>query len=54
MTLAKVRNLPESHPYVTSELGEIREQLEFEQRLVGGSSIMDLQREMWTIRGSFP
>ncbi|RPA72906.1 general substrate transporter [Ascobolus immersus RN42] len=52
MTLAKVRNLPESHPYVATELAEIREQLEFEQRLVGGSSFWDLQREMWTIRGN--
>ena len=28
------------------------EQLENERRLIGGASFMDLQREMWTIKGN--
>ncbi|KAE8450141.1 hypothetical protein EG329_006922 [Mollisiaceae sp. DMI_Dod_QoI] len=34
------------------ELDEMRDQLENERRLVGGASFMDLQREMWTIKGN--
>ena len=51
-TLAKVRNLPEAHPYVQAELTEIRDQLEYEARLIAGSGFWDLQREMWTIPGN--
>ncbi|CCX34490.1 general substrate transporter [Pyronema domesticum] len=51
-TLAKVRNLPVEHEYVQSELAEIRENLEHEQRLIAGSGFWDLQKEMWTIRGN--
>ena len=50
--LARVRNLPQSHPYVQTELAEMQAQLEEERSLVGGSSFWDLQREMWTISGN--
>jgi len=50
--LVTLRNLPADHPYVRMELEEMAEQLEMERRLVGGSSFMDLQREMWTIPGN--
>ncbi|KAG9241119.1 putative quinate permease [Calycina marina] len=48
-TLVKIRNLPADHPYVRMELEDMAEQLESERRIIGGSSFMDLQREMWTI-----
>lgn len=51
-TLARVRNLPVSHEYVQNELHEIRENLEMEKRLIGGSGFLDLQKEMWTVRGN--
>lgn len=51
-TLGRVRNLPGDHEYVQAELHEMREQLEFEARLTGGSGFWDLQKEMWTIRGN--
>lgn len=51
-TLGRVRNLPSDHEYVQAELHEMREQLEFEARLAGGSGFWDLQREMWTIKGN--
>lgn len=47
--LIKLRNLPGDHPYVRMELEEMAEQLENERRLIGGSSFMDLQRDMWTV-----
>ena len=50
--LAAVRNLPESHPYVLEEMGEIKEALDHERRLIGNAGFMDLQREMWTIPGN--
>ncbi|KAG8631772.1 hypothetical protein KVT40_000912 [Elsinoe batatas] len=50
--LTNLRQLPADHPYIRNELGEIREQLEHERRLVGGASFMDLQREMWLIPGN--
>lgn len=50
--LVSIRNLPADHPYVRMELEEMAEQLEMERRLIGGSSFMDLQREMWTIPGN--
>jgi len=52
MTLSKLRNLPRDHPYVQAELQDMREQLEAEARLIGGSGFWDLQREMWTIKGN--
>ncbi|KAI9734018.1 MAG: hypothetical protein M1834_002675 [Cirrosporium novae-zelandiae] len=51
-TLARVRALPLTHPYVQMELQEISAQLEHERQLIRGSSFWDLLREMWTIRGN--
>ncbi|TKX18396.1 sugar transporter-like protein 44 [Elsinoe australis] len=50
--LTNLRQLPADHDYIRHELGEIREQLEHERRLIGGASFMDLQREMWLIPGN--
>lgn len=50
--LSTVTQLPKDHPYVQMQLAEMRAQLEHEQTLVGGSSFMDLQREMWLIPGN--
>lgn len=50
--LSLVRNLPPTHPYVSSELQEIHDQLDHERRLMGGSRFKDLMREMWLIRGN--
>jgi hypothetical protein len=44
--MAKVSNLPLEHPYIKDALAEIAQQLEPESLLVGGTSFMDLQREM--------
>jgi MFS family permease len=52
-TLAHVRKLPESHPYVQAELMEMRRQLSEELASVnGGTSWWALQKEMWTIAGN--
>ncbi|KAL4808519.1 general substrate transporter [Aspergillus unguis] len=51
-TLCRVRNLPSNHPYVENEFQDIVQQLEFERQLVGGSSFMDLLKEMWVIPGN--
>lgn len=51
-TLATLRQLPMGHSYVQTELFEMKEQLDHERILIGGSSFMDLQREMWTIAGN--
>ena len=51
-TLAKVRALPESHPYVEKEFGVICAQLERERILSGGASFKNLQKELWTIPGN--
>jgi len=50
--LARMRGLPVTHDYVQSELRDIAEQLEHERMLIGGSSLMDLLREMFTIPGN--
>jgi len=50
--LSQVSNLPPDHPYIKMELEEMAQQLENERRLIGGASFMDLQREMWTIKGN--
>ncbi|KAF2834323.1 general substrate transporter [Patellaria atrata CBS 101060] len=50
--LAKVRHLPPTHPYIKDEISEINAQLEHERMLIGGASVMDLQREMWKIPGN--
>jgi len=51
-TLSRLRHLPQEHPYVQSEIKDMRDQLEMEARLVGGSSFWDMQREMWLIKGN--
>ncbi|KAL1866126.1 hypothetical protein VTK73DRAFT_4871 [Phialemonium thermophilum] len=51
-TLARVRSLPSDHPYIAREFQDICDQLEYERRLVGGSSFWSLQREMWLIPGN--
>lgn len=51
-TLAKVRHLPATHPYVQEELQDMATQLEHERLLIGGASFMDLQKEMWLIPGN--
>ncbi|KAH8682967.1 putative quinate permease [Tricladium varicosporioides] len=50
--LSRLRNLPPTHEYITMELDEMRDQLENERLLVGGASFMDLQKEMWLIKGN--
>ena len=50
--LSKLRNLPTTHDYVQTEIKEMFDQLEYERRLVGGSSAKDLLKEMWTIPGN--
>lgn len=50
--LARMRNLPSSHPYVQDEIRDIAEQLEHERLLVAGASIKDLLKEMFTIPGN--
>lgn len=50
--LAKVRALPETHPYVENEFRDIVTQLEHERQLVGGSGLWDLMKEMWLIPGN--
>ncbi|KAJ8118032.1 hypothetical protein OPT61_g913 [Boeremia exigua] len=50
--LARVRNLPPSHPYVVSELKDIADQLEHERMLIAGASVKDLLKEMFTIPGN--
>ncbi|KAK8165030.1 general substrate transporter [Phyllosticta citrichinensis] len=50
--LTRVRQLPEEHPYIQAELTEIKEQLDRERELIGGSSYKDLLREMWLIPGN--
>ncbi|EAU36194.1 conserved hypothetical protein [Aspergillus terreus NIH2624] len=51
-TLARVRSLPATHPYVDNEFQDIVTQLEHERQLVGGSGPWDLMKEMWTIPGN--
>ncbi|KAH7126933.1 general substrate transporter [Dendryphion nanum] len=50
--LARIRNLPQDHEYVQSEIRDISEQLEHERLLVGGATAKDLLREMFTIPGN--
>ncbi|KAI5366516.1 Putative major facilitator, sugar transporter, major facilitator superfamily [Septoria linicola] len=52
IVLARVRNLPQTHPYVQNELQEMSDQLAYERRLVAGSGIKDLLKEMFTIPGN--
>lgn len=50
--LAKVRNLPMTHPYIDTEMREIYAQLERECRMSGGGTFLNLQKEMWRIPGN--
>lgn len=50
--LSRLRGLPADHSYVQNEIQEMADQLEVERRLVGGSSIKALLREMFTIAGN--
>jgi MFS family permease len=47
--LSKLRNLPEDHPYVLREMGDIRDVLESERNLIGDSSWWSLNKEIWTV-----
>lgn len=50
--LARLRNLPQTHPYLEDEFQEIVDQLEHERRLIGEATAWNLQKEMWTIKGN--
>ncbi|KAH8897951.1 MFS sugar transporter-like protein [Thozetella sp. PMI_491] len=50
--LARLRNLPETHPYIEEEFQEIVDQLEYERQLIGDATFWNLQKEMWTIKGN--
>lgn len=50
--LARVRGLPQTHPYVQDELQEMADQLAHERRLIAGSDIVDLLKEMFTVPGN--
>ncbi|KAF2270887.1 general substrate transporter [Lojkania enalia] len=50
--LSRVRNLPPTNEYVAAELKDIADQLEHERMLIGGATIKDLLREMFTIPGN--
>jgi hypothetical protein len=49
LTLASVRNLPLSHPYVEREFGVICDQIDRERILTGGDTMINLQKELWTV-----
>jgi sugar porter (SP) family MFS transporter len=51
-TLAKVRALPPTHPYVETEFSVICAQIERERILSRGANYRSLQREMWMIPGN--
>ncbi|KAF3914346.1 hypothetical protein AA313_de0207345 [Arthrobotrys entomopaga] len=46
-TLTKVRQLPESDPYIQAELAEIHAQLEFERGIIAGASYWARVKEMF-------
>ncbi|KFA81039.1 hypothetical protein S40288_00848, partial [Stachybotrys chartarum IBT 40288] len=50
--LARLRSLPADHPYIENELHEIHAQLESERLVMGDTSFMNLQKEMWLIKGN--
>ncbi|ORY55931.1 general substrate transporter [Pseudomassariella vexata] len=50
--LQRVRQLPYSHPYLQEEIQEIADQLEFERRLIGDASLLNLLKEMWTVQSN--
>ncbi|RYO95168.1 hypothetical protein DL766_004203 [Monosporascus sp. MC13-8B] len=45
--LIRIRQLPESHPYLQEEFQEIVDQLENDRRLMGDATFWTLQKEMW-------
>lgn len=47
-----MRDLPPTQPYIQGELSAIAEQLEHERLLIGGSTLQDPLREMWTTPGN--
>lgn len=47
--LASVRALPLNHPYIEREFGVICDQIDRERILTGGDTIVNLQKEMWTV-----
>lgn len=51
-TLVRLRQLPESHPYIEIEFAEMVQQIERERLLIGGATFWNLQKEMWTIPGN--
>lgn len=50
--LSRVRNLPQTHPYVQDELQEMADQLAWERRLIAGSGVVDLLKEMVMVPGN--
>lgn len=50
--LSRVRNLPQTHPYVQDELQEMADQLAWERRLIAGSGVGDLLKEMVMVPGN--
>ena len=50
-TLSQIRQLPQDHPYVISEMEDMRSQLEREDKLVGGVSYWKLLKEL-SLRGN--
>lgn len=50
--LARVRGLPQTHPYVQDELQEMADRQTYERRLIAGSGIVDLLKEMFTVPGN--
>lgn len=50
--LSTVRNLPPEHPYLMEEMQHIADQLEEENRMIGGAGFKSLMKEMWTIPGN--
>ncbi|KAF1941284.1 quinate permease [Clathrospora elynae] len=50
--LARIRNLPTSHPYVQDEIRDIADQLQHERMLIAGASVKDLLKEMFSIPGN--
>jgi hypothetical protein len=51
-TLAKLRHLPESHPYVVEELANLIRQLQYEETLAESSSRWTLLKEVFKVRSN--
>jgi MFS family permease len=50
--LSLTRNLPPTHPYLEEEFQEIVDQLDYERRIIGDATFLNLLKEMWTIPGN--